>query len=142
MIGLSYRREERLLWVLFGSLSSGCQSLPEDTSTGEPGLEVTLTDFQYRTCWEDVSGSERVTASHAGTGAIAVLHEVELEDCTTLTASALADEARLQVNYTQGVEGDCESICWFRVDFMLTGVPAGTWTVAIEDGPTSAVIVP
>jgi hypothetical protein len=128
--------------VLIGGLSSGCQSLPEDTSTDEPGLEVTLTDFQYRTCWEDVSGSERVTASHAGTGAIAVLHEVELEDCTTLTASALADEARLQVDYTREVDGDCESICWFRVDFMLTGVPAGTWTVAIEDGPTSAVIVP
>ena len=119
-----------------------CQSEPADSATPVEGVDVTVTDFQYRNCWDDVSGSERVSTSQVGTGAIAVQHEVELEDCTTLEASATADESRLLVDYVRGTEGDCARICWFRVDFMLTGVPAGTWTVEIEDGPSSAVIVP
>ena len=54
----------------------GCHADTADTSSEEPALEVTVTDFQVRACWEDVSGSERVTASHSGTGAIAVVSGV------------------------------------------------------------------
>jgi hypothetical protein len=120
----------------------GCARSEGDSALEEPGVEVTLTDFQYRSCWDDVSGSERVVASHSGEGAIAVLHEIEYQDCMQIQASAQADEARLVVDYEVAEDGECSEICWFRIDFMLTGIPAGTWTVEIEDAPTSAVIVP
>jgi hypothetical protein len=121
---------------------AGCSGATLDTAIDPPGLDVTVTDFQFRACWGDVSGSERVSTSLVGDGVIAVLHEVEAEDCTQLDASALADENRLLVDYREETDGECSEICWFRVDFMLTGLPAGTWTVEIEDGPSSAVIVP
>ena len=128
----------RLLLVLV----LGCTGPGGDSAEEDPGVEITLTDFQYRACWGDVSGSERVVASQSGEGAIAVLHEVEYQDCVQIQASAQADEARLVVDYGIAEDGACSELCWYRVDFMLTGIPAGTWTVEIDDAPTSAVIVP
>ena len=128
-------------WVL-AIVSSACASAEMDTGEILPGEPVTLTDFQYRTCWEDVSGTESVTAQQVGAGAIAVEHEVELEDCTDLGAAAYAEADRLRVLYDYSNEGPCETTCWFRVEFMITGVPAGTWTVVVEDGPVASVVVP
>ena len=128
------------MWVLAALV--GCSGSMVDSAVDPPELEVTVTDFQYRACWGDVSGSELVSTSLAGDGVIAVLHEVEAEDCTQLEASAVVEGNRLLVDYQEETQGECTEICWFRIDFMLSGIPAGTWTVAIEDGPSSAVVVP
>ena len=126
----------------FSIFALGCVSTDLDSADLPLGISVTLTDFQYRACWDDVSGSESVTTSQVGVGAIAVEHEIQFGDCIIPSALAYADEDWIRVEYEQAKEGSCSSECWFRVQFMLTGVPAGTWTVAIEDAPTSSVVVP
>ena len=128
-------------WI-FAMLITACAAPEKDTGQGPLGHPVTLTDFQYRACWEDVSGAESVTTRQLGAGAISVEHEVWLEDCTVPCASAFVDEDRLRVVYDYTNQGTCETTCWFRVEFMLTGVPAGTWTVIVEDAPSSSVVVP
>ena len=121
----------------------GCSETDMDSADAEPvpGVEITLTDFQTRACWADAQGTDSLTTSQVGVGAIAVVHELELQDCTALSATAYADEDVLHVVYDRVPTGECGAYCWFRVEYMLTGVPAGEWWIQVEDW-SSEVSVP
>ena len=107
-----------------------------------PGVEITVTDFQTRACWPDAQGSDSLITSQVGVGAISVVHELALQDCTELSAVAYADGDVLHVDYDRVPTEDCGAQCWFRVEYMLTGVPAGEWLLQIDETWSSDVSVP
>ena len=129
----------RLLWLPW----LGCTSDSHDSATFEPdpGLDITVTDFQTRACWPDAQGTDSLMTNQVGVGAIRSFMSWPCRTARNCPQTP-ADGSVLHVAYDHLQTGDCVEECWFRVEYMLTGVPAGEWLVQVEDEWFSEVSVP
>lgn len=100
--------------------------------SGLPSGTPSITGLDVKECATSDSGAgtaESFTATDAGGGDIAVVHDGYIADCClSFDVGATVSGSTVTVEYTP-VGDPCDCRCSYDLAYTIDGVGAGTWTV-------------
>jgi hypothetical protein len=134
----------RVLWPLLVFPLLGCPPTRggggggDDDDAAPPELEFVN---PTATCGED--GREGIEVSATNDAQVGITHGAFSEGCCPdLAISGVLDDEERTLTATYDLTNDiCECVCSLDIEYGISGLPAGNWTLIAPDGNTAAFVV-